>query len=283
MSGTIIIVSRNNLHLTKRAVISAKAQDMPVDVLVIDNASTDGTQQWVTSQRLRGFFYTEQVSLSKCWNDALKAVWKYSDHALVLNNDVEIRPDTYRLLLEHGGPFVTCVSVDSSERMGTVGDRRNAPKPIGIPECVMEDYSKYEYLGITRNIVLPPVMTERPSPDFSAFMIRKEVTDNVGWFNEELFPAHYEDNFFHVRLHRAGIRAVCIDLPFLHHGAQTIKNSDPAERRKIQRGAERNKELFRAAFGCVPGTKEYEALFWQQDLEVPNAALDILSGERPTP
>jgi GT2 family glycosyltransferase len=103
--------------------------------------------------------------------------------------------------------------------------------------------------------------TSQPHPDFSCFLIHKRVTDKVGWFDEEYTPAFCEDCDYHVRMHRAGIRAVCLDLPFLHHGSMTVKNAESGEQARIKRGADQNRERFRQKYGCLPGTKEYEALF----------------------
>jgi GT2 family glycosyltransferase len=233
--GFVIVVARNSLHLTKKAVASAAQQNIPCDILLIDNASSDGTAQWVATKPITRIFMIKQAALAECWNVGLSAAWSIGrTHALVVNNDIELRADAYRLLLAHGGPFVTCVSVDSADRMGVVNDR----------EAV--DFAP------------------RPHPDFSAFMIHREVTDKVGWFNEDYYPAYCEDAEYHVRMHRAGVEAVCVDVPFLHHGAATVKNSDPAEKIRIQRGADVNRERFRQIYGCLPGSSEYYALFREQ-------------------
>src|ERR1041385_6346689 len=232
--GWVTIVTLNNLHLTKRAIASVLAQDTPVDLLVIDNKSNDGTIGWLRTQRgITVIYLPERQSLASCWNLALQCAWQAGRHeALCVNNDVIIRPDTYRMLLSHGGPFVTCVSVDKEEQLGSPGDRK------------IED-----------------LRPGRPHPDFSCWLMRKEVTNAIGYFPEDYYPAFYEDNFYHVTMHRAGIRACCIDLPILHLGSSTVKNASSRERARIQRGAAANKERFFKQFGCVPGTPEYEALF----------------------
>jgi GT2 family glycosyltransferase len=228
--GTIVVVSRNNLHLTRKTIASAHAQDMPVDIILVDNASSDGTVQWATTKNYVSLIaFQEQRSLAACWNYALRQVFKQSSHALMLNNDVEVQPCTYTYLLQHGGPFVTCVSVDKPEQL--------------IPPMPGSTWG------------------ERPHPDFSCFLIRKECFERMGGFREDCFPAYVEDCFAHVAMHRAGIRAVCIDLPFLHHGAGTIKHADPVERRIIEKGADENRQRFKREYGCLPGTKEYELLF----------------------
>lgn len=246
----IIIVARNNLHLTKQAVASALAQDIDCDVFVFNNASTDGSVWWLKTKPIAVVSSDKQLSLAECWNRSLRVAWQTNHkHALVLNNDVVIRPDTYRMLLAHGGPFVTCVSVDSEDRLGAPGDRT-------IEELKAR---------------------QRLHPDFSCFLIHKEVTETIGKFDEECYPAYLEDCFAHVAMWRRGIHAVCIDLPFLHYGASTVKNCDLGERARIERGAAKNKMRFKLAYGCVPGTPEYEALFDEEyfgvDSLTPQASL----------
>lgn len=234
MNGSILIVSRNNLSLTKKAVQSAADQDVPCDIMIVDNASTDGTQQWLQTKNVATVLYTVQISLSACWNQGLKAFWGIgSREVLVINNDVVLRPDTYRLLVSCQEPFITGVSVDRMSQLGNVGDR--SPQEL--------------------------ITSARPHPDFSCFMISKWTTDKVGYFDTEYFPAYYEDNDYHVRMHRAGVKALCVDVPFLHLGAQTLKTADIGERASIMRATEVNKIRFRRKYGCVPGTPEYDALF----------------------
>lgn len=209
------------------------AQDIPVQLLVVDNRSTDGTAAWLLSKpNIATIFPQEQWSLAKCWNTGLRAIWRYGGtEALVINNDVSLRPDTARTLLSHGGEFVTGVSVDRYENWH-------------------EDPAWKARME-----------SERPHPDFSCFLICKSCTDRVGWFNEECFPAYAEDGEYHVRMHRAGVRAVCIDMPFLHHRGSTIGSADAGEIARIQRGADANRERFRQAYGCLPGSDEYNRLF----------------------
>lgn len=234
MAIPIVIIARNNLALTKRAVNSALLQDVPVEVVVVDNASTDSTAAWLRTKPVATISTNEQWALAKCWNVALQALWKAGwEEACVINNDVLLRSDTVRLLSAHGSAFVTCVSVDSEDQLGVAGDRK------------IEDLHG----------------TEREHPDYSCWLIRKSVTDRGIWFNEECWPGYVEDSFHHKAMHDAGIRALCISLPFLHYGASTVKQAEPGEAARIRRGADANRERFRLKYGCLPGSKQYEALF----------------------
>lgn len=243
---SILIVSHNNLALTKAAVRTALDQTVEPEVLVIDNASTDATIHWLMSKdhpRLLSIAYSSQRSLSECWNRGLKYLSRLdSGPILVINNDVELRPDTYEMLnwassLSHSW-FITAVSVNSRNQLGTSGDRS------------------------------PSVLAQgaRPHPDFSCFLIHPEVVDKVGWFDTDYYPAWCEDCDYHVRMHRAGIKAVCVDLPFYHHAASTMKNTPEGSRGSLHKGFERSRELFRSKYGCLPGTPGYEELFNESNL-----------------
>ena len=224
----IITPVRNNLHLTRKAVKTFRAQDIPVEILIIDNASTDGTAQWLSAQRDLGVMHHDPpLSVAASWNRGLEFAFRQgADHALIVNNDTELRPDTYRLLLEDGGGFVTAVGTND-------------------PEKIKPPYA------------LPDPAAKRDHPDFSCFLIRKETYYKVGPFDENFKIAFAEDGDYDVRLFKAGIRAYCIDLPFLHHGSMTIKNSDPAEIRRIQIQADKNRQYFAKKHGFAMASPEY--------------------------
>ncbi len=228
----IVIITRNSLPLTKLAVKSALAQDIPVTVLVLDNDSSDGTRDWMRSKNgIVTCFTPEQWSLARCWNWALRALWRSGcERALVLNNDVEILPCCARYLHAMQREFVTGVSVSEAVQLE------------GAPGLEWSYHT-------------------REHPDFSCFMISKECVEKVGWFDELMFPAYCEDSDYHVRMHRKGIRAICVDVPFLHHGASTLKNASIGEQAAIRRGADKNRKRFYAKYNCFPGTPEYEGLF----------------------
>jgi len=106
-----------------------------------------------------------------------------------------------------------------------------------------------------------PKAETRPHPDFSCYLIRKETYETVGPFDEHFKTAFCEDWDYHVRLHKAGITAHCIDLPFLHLSSQTVRNSSLKEQERIYTQAKANREYFREKWGVEGGTEEYYALF----------------------
>jgi len=236
----ILCLTKNNLNLTRNAVRTFKAQDIgDIRILIIDDDSTDGTLQWAQSVPVMAIPRFKSSGVAAMWNLGLGIILADNDHALVVNNDVELRPDTYRWLLEDGGGFVTAVGSNNREKIQPIQREMGAGSFYSDPD---PDHT-------------------RPHPDFSCYLIRKETYETVGPFDEHFKTAFCEDWDYHVRLHKAGITAHCIDLPFLHLSSQTVRNSSPKEQEAIYRQAKANRGYFREKWGVEGGTEEYYALF----------------------
>ncbi len=243
----IVVLTRNNLALTQNAIESFRRQDISggVNILVVDNESTDNTCAWLNSQPdLTCIFNRPQAGVAAGWNQALKWLFEpkwntlsrpprpmrpMAEYVLVCNNDVVLRPDTYRWLVRDGGGFVTAVGARDPERI--------------------------------KDLTPPDLSLKRPHPDFSCFLIRRETWEKVGKFDECFRGAYCEDSSYHLRMHRAGIRAEALELPFLHLGAQTVATAEPKERKRIQLQADENRRLFERMYGFRVGSEKYYAEF----------------------
>ena len=198
-----------------------------MNLLIIDNESTDGMGAFFHTRDDIGYIYFDPPkSVAASWNYGLQFFFSHGyEHVLVVNNDIELRPNTYSRLLADGGGFVTAVGV------------REWP-PEG-----------------------PPSFEQRPHPDFSCYLIRRETYEKVGGFDEKFLIAFGEDWDYHIRMHKADVFAHCIDLPFLHHGSMTIKNAEPAEILKIQTQADKNRKYFKEKWGMAGASPEYYSYF----------------------
>lgn len=223
-----LMLARNNIDLTKKAVKSVYAQDVPVELLLIDNASTDGTSEWARTQMEMGTMYFDPPkSVAESWNIGLKFFFDAgAEYVLVVNNDIELRPDTYRHLIADGGLFVTAIGMRDRER-------------------IMPPYLD------------PDPANRRNHPDFSCYLIRRETYEKVGEFDEAFRVGFCEDGDMDLRMYKSGIRAYALELMFLHHGSMTIKNADPAEVRRIQIQADKNREYFKLKWGFAMASPEY--------------------------
>ena len=235
----VLILTHNCLELTKKCVASIQAQDIPTFIFIFDNGSTDGTQEWIEKNKIAGVGLNVNKGVSYGWNKTLSVMFdgfngdtnvfddgSTAEHILVVNNDTIIPPWFYSSLLSYDVPFVTGVSVDSTDA-------------IREPE---------------------PRKELAPCPDFSAWLIRREAWDKVGPFNEEMVN-YASDNDWHVRAHRAGIQLWNAGVPFYHERSSTLRNASPKERRIIELQADADRKVFRELYGCLPWEPGYADLF----------------------
>ncbi len=233
--GLIILLCRNALPLSRKCLPTLLAQTVPVDVLVIDNASTDGTGKYMAAQQSRHdnvyrMTWRNVESVARCWNEGLFWAWERGhSEALVVNSDTELLPETYGALK---------AAMATRERCGVMTG-------VGVPR--------------------PPKMYEgepqhMAHPHYSCYMMAQWAHRLIP-FDQRYEGAYLEDTDSHVRLFRAGIYAGSINLEFLHHFSGTMKTADQAELDRINRHYLANKARFYQEYGCVPGTKKYEALF----------------------
>lgn len=227
----IVMPIYNQLALTRDAIASCLAQDIAggVRVLCVIDRGDDGVTQWLRAQgRAMQVVEAPGCGVSKAWNLALSHVFDTlgGEHTLVVNSDVRLRPDTYRRLVDDGGKFVTCVGTSSGAKF-----------PGG-----------------------EPTGKRRPHPDFSNFLIRRECWELVGRFDENL-RIYCGDGSYHLRMHRAGIEAYCLDIPFWHYASGTLKHTDPEDRERILKQAQADREEFARMYGCQMGSPEYYDLF----------------------
>ena len=213
----IILLLHNALAMTKKCIDSLRTQDVPVDIYVGDNASTDGTQIWLRDggTGIKGTTcWEDNIGVSAGWNILLDHVFDLgAEHALVINNDVQLPAWFYSTLLSYDIPFVTGVSVGSLDEIA-------APPP-------------------RKDLV--------PHPDFSAFLIRRECWETVGPFDDTLVN-YCGDLDYHIRAHRAGIHLMNAGLPFYHERSSTISLADPIDRRRIQARADEDRKVFAAKY-----------------------------------
>ena len=69
-SNPCLILTRNNLELTKRCIESVRAQDCgDLFIRVVDNGSTDGTMQWLeTFDDIQDWYFSDNNGVSAGWN-----------------------------------------------------------------------------------------------------------------------------------------------------------------------------------------------------------------------
>jgi len=220
MKVGIVIPVINHVDMTLAAVASIQSQYETYTVIV-DNGSTDGTREafaYMTTGRY--IDNGENKGLTIAWNQGVSACFEAGcNYILLANNDIVLHPKTIDNLVETLEQHPDWGMATGVNDKGWA-DEHGGPQAIGQKE-------------------IAAVESVRPHPDFSCFMVRASIFDqlrrfelkhspmdpNPGFFDEEFSrrgKAFYEDNDLHFRLHRAGIPAFCTDrAPYYHYASVT--------------------------------------------------------------
>ena len=186
--------------------------NVPMEILIIDNASTDGTEdkyKQFSIDRLGyyNFHYIKNETNKGCasgWNQGVKfGLENGFSHFLIINNDILVSPNTIQAIYDRmiKGDKVLVSAIDITGE-------------VKLPETVLDPSA-----GINRK---DP--SEAPSPHFSCFMISKETIEKVGWFDEQFYPAYFEDNSYHYRCKLIAGNDSAITITqgaFYHFGSRT--------------------------------------------------------------
>ncbi len=62
------------------------------------------------------------------------------------------------------------------------------------------------------------------NPDFSSFMVRSDIFDRAGRFDENFFPAYFEDNDYHRRLNLLGMKSGRSLGAYMYHAGSVTQN-----------------------------------------------------------
>jgi GT2 family glycosyltransferase len=224
----VLILTCNNLELTKRCVDSFRAQDVETEIKIVDNGSVDGTVPWFNSQDdLDGWLWNSNRGVSAGWNYGIHSIFAENRDAryiCVANNDTVAPPYCISKLLSYDLPFVTGVSVD---------------EPKDHPDCWTQPSG---------------------APDFSLFLLRRDAWEAIGPFDERM-KFYAQDLDYHIRAWRKGIHLMNAGVPFHHERSSTLRNASIFARDAIQLQAEMDRQELTRKWGCNAWDESYQAMF----------------------
>jgi GT2 family glycosyltransferase len=218
MTCTVAIINWNSGRWLRTCIESLLATPTTAEILVIDNASEDASLESVQGFRNRIHFVRNSVNrgFAAAVNQAFQVT--SSSYVLVLNPDLQATPGAVPLLeaFLDANPRVAAVG-------GYVGDRY-LPKALPTVAALVREnlgfsvaavYDRRQSGGHT-----PPIKVEQPAA--AALMIRRDAYDEVGGFDEQFYPAWYEDVDFCRRLQLKGWDIYFApQAEFLHEGGHS--------------------------------------------------------------
>ncbi len=213
---TVIIPVKNRVELTRQCLrgIRETVIDIPYEIIMVDNGSTDGTAEFARElgDDIR-YIYNEQGANFSASNNQAAAVAR-GEYLVFLNNDTLPRPGWLAAMLEthQRHPDAGSVSAkllypetDTIQHAGVL--IRNYPNPVS-PYHVHHHFAQDA----------PAVNTERAYPCVTAacMLIGKELFDQLGGFDEG-FVFGYEDVDLCLRILERRLKNIYTPQAVLYH------------------------------------------------------------------
>jgi GT2 family glycosyltransferase len=224
MKTWVVIPTLDGRERLLRTLASLERQTAPAAVVVVDNASTDGTADAVAAAhpQVHVIRNTSNLGFGAAVN---RAALDLDGHVLVLvNNDVVCEP---QFLERMTAPF-------ADAQVGSVaGVLLQAAAPDRIDSAGIEldtTLGSWDYLW-NRPATELATAVDPVGACGGAAAYRLQAFQELGGFDEALF-AYWEDVDLALRLHEAGLRCVLApEARALHEHGQTLGAASPAARR----------------------------------------------------
>ncbi|GBC93364.1 N-acetylglucosaminyl-diphospho-decaprenol L-rhamnosyltransferase [bacterium HR15] len=244
---SICIVNWNTRGLLRECLrsIYQYPPEQPFEVIVVDNASSDGSAEMVRVEFPQVVLIANEANLGYARGNNQAMERARGEFILLLNPDTEMRSDTLRnaihFLREH--PEVGAIGAKQ-----VLPDGRVQPSVRGFPT---PRNLLFEVLGLAR--LFPrsrlfaayrmrwfaydrPMPVDQPMGTF--LMVRRAVMEQVGLL-DEAFPLFFNDVDWCYRMWQAGWQIWFVpQVEILHHGGASTKQVRPAAIRESHRALE---------------------------------------------
>ncbi|OPA80159.1 glycosyl transferase family 2 [Paenibacillus selenitireducens] len=237
---SIIIPTYNGLHYLQSCVNSIRQYtNVPYELIVVDNASTDGTVEYCRREAITFISLPTNVGFPKACNEGLRAA--KGDHLLLLNNDV---------IVTHHWLSNMTNALSQFKHVGIVGPKTNYASGR---QKVTYPYDNFDELHrLTQEINQQNASKWKDVERLVGFcfLFKREVMERIGYLDEQFSPGHYEDDDYCYRARMHGYHLlICGDTYVHHHGGISFLKHESTELNKL---IDRNYHLFRQKWNVDP-------------------------------
>jgi GT2 family glycosyltransferase len=191
---SLVIPLYNQVEYTRRCVESlARCTEQPYELILVDNGSTDGTGEFLASVKATVIRNAVNLGCAKAWNQGVRAAT--GDVIGILNNDIVVTPGWLGRLL----------AFMDRHRHGIVSP------------AAREGRLEYELDAYAREYTARCAAASRPTFYGACMIVRREVFDTVGLFDEAFAYGGCEDIDFLWRARAAGFTAAMTGSALIHH------------------------------------------------------------------
>lgn len=216
MDVSIIIVNYNTKYLLADclATVFEKTKDVAYEVIVVDNASTDGSEEYITKRfpNIKWINSGENLGFGKANN--LGAKYASGKYLFLLNSDTLLLNNAIRIFFDYAESH-------QHEGIGTLGswllDKNEKPNnSFGFFPC-----AKNEICYLLGKYQLPSLkdITEEKEVDYitgADLFIEKRFFEGLDGFDKNIFM-YYEETDLQYRLARRGLSRKIIPGPRIIH------------------------------------------------------------------
>jgi GT2 family glycosyltransferase len=207
----VVVVTFNRAELLRGLLRAlAEQEQLPDEVLVVDNASTDHTRAVLDEASATGLPLTpihseENLGGAGGFHRGVRAAYEAGHERIwLMDDDVVPDPSCLRVMAAHPGPALMAVRED---RSGRICEKAATRFDLVHPWAVRPKREMVEELYVDRASMPAEVALENVA--FEGFMVHRSVVDVVGLPDPGFF-IFYDDVDYAVRIRRAGFPVVAL-------------------------------------------------------------------------
>ena len=250
---SIIILSYNTLEMLQLCIESIREHTEvgSYEIIVVENASKDGSAEWLKEQEdLRCIYNEENQGFPKGCNQGLEIA--EGTELLLLNSDTIVTKNWLENL---------CRALYSDPAVGAVSCVTNCCSNNQQIEAPYENIAEMQAFAADYNKSNPARWEKKTTLVGFCFLFKRDVFDKVGFLDEQFSPGNFEDDDYSLRILQQGWDLLLCRDTFIHHfgHASFLKGYGAQEAaEKVQRSnalLQRNGALFQQKWHVPPTYK----------------------------
>lgn len=217
---SIVVLSYNSKDITALCLESIRQNVYykSYELIVIDNASTDSSVEWLKEYEQSYFnsygvnnllilYNNENSGFPKGCNQGIHAARKEND-ILLLNNDTVVVPNSI---------FWLRMGLYESDKIGATGSVSNYANNGQMVIEKKDSIEEWFQYGIERNIPLEYSYEKKAWLMGFALALKRTALEETGYLDERFSPGNYEDNDIGYRLLQKGYTQLLCKNSFIFH------------------------------------------------------------------